>query len=162
MCSQEKERRVVPCANQEAKARAAGLRSVASRAERGEEGLRQLRLLFAGTSMARYCAFTTVAFIIALIVEAAEYVLTREGKTSVPCANQEAQARAAGLRSVASRAERGEEGLRLLFAGTSMEMYCAVTTVAVYRCVDCGGGGICAHKRQKHIALIVEAPEMCS
>jgi hypothetical protein len=110
-------------ANQEAQARAAGLRSVASRAERGEEGLRQLRLLFAGTSMARYCAFTIVSFIIALIVEAAEYVLTREGKAFVPFANQEAQARAAGLRSVASRAERGEERLRqlrLLFAGTRM------------------------------------------
>ena len=77
--------------------------------------------------MARYCAFTTVAFMIALIVEAAGYVLTREGKSSVPCANQGAKARAAGLRSVASRAERGEEGLRLprlLFAGTRMDMYC--------------------------------------
>jgi hypothetical protein len=62
-----------------------------------------------------------------LIVEALEYVLTREGQAFVPCANQEAKARAAGLRSVASRAERGEEGLRqlrLLFAGTSMEMCC--------------------------------------
>jgi hypothetical protein len=83
--------------------------------------------------MARYCAFTTVAFMIALIVEAAGYVLTREGKASVPCANQGAKARAAGLRSVASRAERGEEGLRLprlLFARTRMEEYCAFTTVA--------------------------------
>ncbi len=82
--------------------------------------------------MAIYRAFTTVAFIIALIVEAAGYVLTREGKAFVPCANQGAQARAAGLRSVASRAERGEEGLRLprlLFAGTSMTGYCAFTTV---------------------------------
>jgi hypothetical protein len=77
--------------------------------------------------MARYCADTTASFIIALIVEAPEYVLTRKGKAFVPCAKQEAQARAAGLRSVASRAERGEEGLRqlrLLFAGTSMEMCC--------------------------------------
>jgi hypothetical protein len=74
-------KRSVPCANQGAKARAAGLRSVASRAERGEEGLRLPRLLFAGTRMARYCAFTTVAFIIALIVEAAGYVLTRGRNT---------------------------------------------------------------------------------
>jgi hypothetical protein len=83
--------------------------------------------------MAIYCAFTTVAFIIALIVEAAGYVLTRQGKASVPCANQGAKARAAGLRSVASRVERGEEGLRpprLLFAGTRMEKCCAFTTVA--------------------------------
>jgi hypothetical protein len=123
----------VPSANQGAKARSAGLRIVASRAERGEEGLRLPRLLFAGTSMARYCAFTTVAFIIALIVEAPGHVLTRGRDTSVPSANQGAKARSAGLRSVASRAERGEEGLRLprlLFARTSMEKYCAFTTVS--------------------------------
>ena len=118
---------VVPSANQGAKARSAGLRSVASRAERGEEGLRLPRLLFARTSMARYCAFTTVAFIIALIVEAPgyvltrginafaliveekEYVLTRDCATIVPSANHGAKARSAGLRIVASRAERGEE-----------------------------------------------------
>ena len=83
--------------------------------------------------MARYCAFTTVAFIIALIAEAPGYVLTREGNTVVPSANQGAKARSAGLRSVASRAERGEEGLRLprlLFAGTRMAIYRAFTTVA--------------------------------
>ena len=54
-------------------------------------------------------------------------MLTRGTDTGVPCANQGAKARAAGLRSVASRAERGEEGLRLprlLFAGTRMEKYC--------------------------------------
>jgi hypothetical protein len=72
--------------------------------------------------MSTYCADTTVEFITALIVEAAGYALTREGKASVPYANQGAKARAAGLRSIASRADRGEEGLlllRLLFAGTS-------------------------------------------
>jgi hypothetical protein len=55
MCSQERGKVSVPFANQEAKARAAGLRGVASRAERGWEGLRLLRLLFAGTSMEMYC-----------------------------------------------------------------------------------------------------------
>jgi hypothetical protein len=64
MCSQERGKVSVPFANQEAKARAAGLRSVASRAERGEEGLRLLRLLFAGTSMEMCCVgiITTSTF----------------------------------------------------------------------------------------------------
>jgi hypothetical protein len=72
-----------------------------------------------------------------LIVEAPGYVLTRGRDTIVPSANQGAKARSAGLRSVASRAERGEEGLRLprlLFAGTSMATYCvgiiAISTFA--------------------------------
>ena len=106
---------IVPSANQGAKARSAGLRSVASRAERGEEGLRLPRLLFAGTRMEKYCADTTVSFMIALIVEAPghvltrgrnafaliveekEYVLTRDCATIVPSANQGAKARSAGL-----------------------------------------------------------------
>jgi hypothetical protein len=99
--------------------------------------------------MVDYCAGTTVACTIALIVEAPGrvftrdrnitaliveeegYVLTREENTVVPSANQGGKAREAELRSVASRAERGEEGLRLprlLLAGPSMVRYCAGIT----------------------------------
>ena len=110
--------------------------------------------------MEKYCAFTTVSFIIALIVEEEAYVLTRDCATIVPSANQGAKARSAGLRSVASRAERGEEGLRLprlQFAGTSMATYC-VGIIAISTFANSALEGVFVHTTTTDmVAKCVEA-----
>ena len=107
--------------------------------------------------MVGYCAGTTVNFIDALIVEEEGYVFTREEKTVVPSANQGGKAREAELRSVASRAERGEEGLRLprlLLAGTSMEKLLCRHNCIQYFCKQFPGGGICAHNNNRYYCKI--------
>ncbi len=105
--------------------------------------------------MARYCADTTVAFIIALNVEAPESVLIRERKGECFICKSGDKGKSCGIvKRCESRAERGEEGLRLLrmlFAGTSMEMYCVgiIATSTFANSPECLGRGICSRNNNR-------------